>query len=358
MIRAIRSAMLEQTAHAVKYLKVQGIKDAQGVVKKINQQTERDFLLAAPQSISTPSERVHAVRWAALREVFAVKTHVKRATKETLAAVVAQSNTCPFCEDVHGASVSATGDNIVAEAIVNGTWQNLKDEKTKLLIEWGLNTRNSDASIIKNPPFSEIEAPEIIGTALTFHSINRLVNIFLTESPMPGILGSKLLKKLALRIASMTMFKSMVEKNVKAGDALQFIENHAVQEHLHWAQAVPAYAKVLAAEEFLLTKIEQDLIPSVSGKLLKEKVSRWQGEEMPMGKAWLSDILKDLDENEKPIAKMMFLAAFAPYTVTENDINEFRKVKPSDEELVEVCFWAIQILTNRIGEWLVKPFNS
>ena len=354
---AMNSAMREYAAHTVKYLKVQGIRDAQGVVKTINQQIDRDFALAGPLTLSTPSERVHAVRWAAIREAFVVETHVTRAAKEIIAAVVAQINTCPFCVDAHGTSLSATGDDTTAKAIVSGTWKNLEDEKTKALIEWGLNTRNPNASIIQNPPFSEREAPEIIGTALTFHSINRLVNIFLAESPLPGILGSKPLKKIVLRLASKTMIKSIVRKKADASDALQFIERHAVQGHLHWAQAVPAYATVLAAEEFLLTEIERDLIPAVSGRLLKEKVSRWQGEDLPMGKAWLSGMLKDIDEKEKPIAKMMFLAVFAPYTVTEEDIQEFREVNSSDKDLVEICFWATQIVTNRIGQWLVQPLH-
>ncbi len=69
-------------------------------------------------------------------------------------------------------------------------------------------------------------------------------------------------------------------------------------------------------------------------------------------------MLKNADRSEEPVAKLMFLAAFAPYSVTEKDIAEFRQVKQTDKELVEVCFWAVQTLTNRIEGWLTQPFSK
>jgi len=299
---------------------------------------------------------VHAVRWAIAREAFVVETNVKRVTKEIVAAAIAQINKCPYCEEVHGTSISSSGDDNTAKAIATGTWQLLKDEKTKAIIEWSLNTRNPEAHIVRNPPFSIHEAPEIIGTALVFHSTNRLVSIFLEDSPLPGILGNSLTKKSALFIASKTLFKSMVTKKAGAGDALKFIENYPASKNLSWAQPIPAYVQALAANEILLNKIEAEVIPGRTARLFKEYISNWQGEEMPLGRAWLSEILSGLDEIEKPAAKLIFLAALAPYTVTENDINNFRKINPGDKALIEVCFWAIETATKRISEWLVKPF--
>jgi len=358
MIKTIEAKMLKQSANAVKYVKVKGLKDAQGSMKEINRQVDKDFGLVGPLSLSTPSERVHAVRWVTAREAFVVETNVKRAIKETVATVTAQINKCPYCEDVHGASISSSGDNDIAKALANNTWQSLKNKRTKAIIEWSLNTRNPKAEIIQNPPFSAQEAPEIIGTALTFHSVNRLVNIFLDDSPLPGILGKSFIKKAALNMASKTLFKSMVIKKAVPGDALEFIEDYPIPEHFSWANAVPAYVKGLAAEEKLLEKIEQEIIPIKSAQLFKEKVNSWNGEEMPLGRAWLNQILSDLDENERPVTKLMFLAALAPYTITETDIKDFRKVKPTDKDLLEVSYWAVQILTNRIREWLVMPFTN
>ena len=348
--------MIEQNGHAVKYIKAVGLKDSTGKIKKINEQINRDFGLAGPLTLSTPSTRVHTVRWVTARESFVVETNVKRVIKEIVAASVAQINQCPYCEDAHGTSIVSAGDKITSKKIINGTWQTLKDEKTKQIIEWSLNTRSPNSEIIKNPPFSIHEAPEIIGTALVFHSTNRLVNIFLEESPLPSFLSGKLIKKTALKIASKTLFKSMVEKQSTAGDSLEFIKNYPIPTSLEWSKSIPSFSKALAADQVVLNEIEEELIPKKLAQLFIEKINSWQGEEMAMGRSWLNETIKSLSENEKPIAKVMFLAAFTPFAVTEKDIEDFRKAKPGDTALVEVCYWSIQMLTNRLSEWLVKPF--
>ena len=357
MIHKIEAKILDQNAHAVKYLKVQGLKDSAGIIKSINFQINRDFGLTGPLTLSTPSKRVHAIRWAIARESFVVETNVKRVTKETVAACIAQINKCPYCEDVHGTSISSAGDKNIAKAIENGTWQLLKDERTKEIVNWSLNTLNPQSEIIRNPPFTAKEAPEIIGTALVFHSTNRLVSIFLENSPFPLFLSNPLIKKTTLNLASKTLFKSMISKKADSGDALKFIEDYPFSKQFKWAEFVPAYSKALAAREILLKKIEHEVIPVKAVEVFKNKINRWQGEEMPLGKSWLTGTLNNLSETEKPVAQLMFLAAFAPYTIIRKDVENFRKIKHGDKELIEVCFWAIQILTDRIREWLIKPFE-
>ncbi|RMG33997.1 MAG: hypothetical protein D6732_11055 [Methanobacteriota archaeon] len=356
MLTSIESKMLEHNARAVKYVKVRAFKEVHGALKAINEQINRDFGLSGPLALSIPSHRVHAVRWAMAREAFVVETHVKRVSKEIVAAAIAQINQCPYCEEVHGTSISSSGDRQTAKAIARGNWQWLGDEKTKAILEWSLNTRNPTAEIIRNPPFSFQEAPEIIGTALVFHSTNRLVSIFLEDSPLPRFLAKSWAKKLALFIASKTLFRSMVTKKASAGDALKFIEKYPAPKNLSWAQSIPPYVQALAAQEVLLTKIEAQVIPDRTAQLFKDFVNRWQGEDMPLGRAWLSELLSGLDEIETPAATLIFLAALAPYAITENDISNFRKINPTDKALIEVCFWAVETVTKRISEWLTKPF--
>jgi len=349
--------LIEYNAHAVKYVKAYGLKDAKGVIKDINVQINKDFGLAGPLTLSSTSAKIHSVRWVLARESFVVQTKVKRVTKETVAAAVAQINKCPYCEDVHGASIQSAGGHLTTKAFADGTWESLTDQKLKSIIHWSLNTRNPEADIIKNPPFTADEAPEIIGTALNFHSTNRLVSVFLDESPLPGILKNKLIKKAALHYASKTLFKSMVEKKANPGDSLKFIGHYSVSNSSKWALPVPAYAAALAAEEHLLKEMELGSIPENITSTFKEFVSNWNGESMPLGRSWLKEVVKPIPEMEKPLANLMFLSAFTPYTITETDINLFRSVKPSDHELIEFSFWAIQTLTNRIAKWLTEPFK-
>jgi len=150
----------------------------------------------------------------------------------------------------------------------------------------------------------------------------------------------------------------MMLKKSSQGDSLRFIKDYSIPKNLHWAKPVPAFAKGLAAEEQLLKEIEATEIPKESATLFKSFVNNWQGKDMPLGKVWLNEQLSHLTVSERPIAQLMFLAAFAPYSVTEKDIINFLKIKPADKELITFCYWAIQTLTNRISGWLTQSFNN
>lgn len=358
MLKKIQNKMMEQNAHAVKHIKAIGIKEAQGIIKEINLQIDRDFGLSGPLTLSTVSERVHAVRWSNLREILVVEKNVQRVIKETIALGIAKTNDCSYCEEVHDSSVASAGDFETSKAIANGSWKSLKNEKTKRLIEWSLHTRKPKSEIINNPPFTKTEATEIIGTALIFHSTNRLANIFLDHSPLPKFFTNSVLKKTALSIASQTLFKTMVKKKGKPGDALQFIRTETSSRNHKWAEYVPSYAKTLCARDSLLAELEEELIPKTIADIFKEKVNEWSGEEMPLGRAWLNDIISNLAEREKPIATIIFLSAFASFSLTDKDIVNFYKIGNSEKDLLEMCYWSVEIITDRIGEWLIEPFNK
>lgn len=356
MLKLIESKILKKNGNAVKYIKINTYKKWNDLISKINFQIDRDFWLVWPMTLSTISENVHIIRWIFARELFIIENNVSRVKKEIIASWIAQINKCPYCEDVHTTSISSAWNNKVSKAIMNKTWESLNDKKTKEIIKWSLNTRKPNTNIIKNPPFSEKEAPEIIWTALVFHSTNRLVSIFLDNSPLPNFLSNNLTKKIALKIASKTFFKSMIFKKVKPLESLKFISNYDFWNKINNFNPMELFIKALKIEKEILDEIENKHIQINLIKLFKTKIAKWEGEDMPLGRAWLLKITKNLNENEKPIANIIFLSAFSPYTITKNDINDFLQIKKSEQELLEICFWSIQTLVNRINEWLIKPF--
>lgn len=350
--------MSGQNARAVKYVKVYLGKDAKGEIRAINEQIDKDMGMAGPYSLSTVSEIVHSARWATTRESYIVSSFVKRKDKEIIAHAVSKSNNCPYCVDSHTGFINAFGDHQLSQAINDETWMHLEDNKVKALIEWGLSTRNPEANMVQVPPFSGKEAPEIIGTALEFHTLNRLVDVFLEKSPMPKITQNKWMKGMALKLATNMLFKEMVHKQPIPGESLQFISNTEVPPHLEWADPVAAYAKALAFQETVLKKIEEEVIPKASAELLKEQLKVWQGEQMPLGRYWLKEAIQEIKEAEKPVSSLILLTAFASFTITEEDIKAFRKVMPNDDQLLKVCYWAAALASQRIGFWLIAPFQK
>src|SRR6185295_15469362 len=74
---------------------------------------------------------------------------------------VSVANTCPYCVDVHGAAVTVLGqgrDFPEVTAWVDGTGP---------------------------VPGEPDDRPELVGVAVTFHYLTRMVNVFLPNSPLP-----------------------------------------------------------------------------------------------------------------------------------------------------------------------------
>jgi len=343
MMNSIENLILKQNAKAIKYIHPSQFESDE--INEVNKQVNRDFGLVGPIVLSQPSTRVHRLRWAMVREVFVVETHVRRLEKELVASGVSRSNLCPYCVDVHATSIQSLDDNYNKDAM-------------QPLVEWSLNTKNPSAEMIQHPPFSREKAPEIIGTALEFHSTNRLVSIFLEESPLPNFVSRMGMKKIALFFASKTFFKSMVMKTPKAGGAQKFLDESTPTVDYDWASSLPLYGLIRSANKVVLQDIENECIPASVALLFKQHLADWNGEDMPMGRAWLKENVEGLNKKEAAIANILFLAAFSPHMMTENDISMLEKNKHRDTLLVELCFWAIQMLTFRIEAWLTAPFKK
>jgi hypothetical protein len=196
----------------------------------------------------------------------------------------------------------------------------------------------------------------IIGTALVYHSTNRFANIFLENSPMPRILSNRKINRFALNIVSKTLFKTLVSKKVMAGESLQFISRRTSGEEFVWAESLPAAREAFHATRSFLNTIEHTLIPPRSASTFKAALAEWQGEQTPIGSAWLLRFTNSLSEKDKAVTSLMLLAAFGSYMVNEKDIDNFRRYYSSDKDLVEVCFWAIEQTVHKIVTWIEKPF--
>jgi hypothetical protein len=84
----------------------------------------------------------------------------------------------------HSLLVAVAGRGEAAEALAGGTLEEIRDARTRGLATWAAATRTPGDELVRNPPFSEREAPEIIGTAVGFHYINRVVEVFQGHAPM------------------------------------------------------------------------------------------------------------------------------------------------------------------------------
>lgn len=149
-------------------------RSAPDLVDRVYRQVERDFgLLAPPVALHSPAPECLAACWLMLREALVADGQADRAAKEAVAAAVSQSNACPYCVEVHGASLHGLAGAGAAEALVAGELDSITDARIRAVATWA-RAGGRDSS---SPAPTAAQLPELIGVAVTFHYLNRMVNI-------------------------------------------------------------------------------------------------------------------------------------------------------------------------------------
>ncbi|MGW2594061.1 carboxymuconolactone decarboxylase family protein [Streptomyces sp. NPDC001515] len=296
-------------------------KAATGVVADVYAQMSADFGIdrAATFVVLSASPPLLTSTWALLRETL-LAGHVSRTDKEVVAAGVSLANRCPFCVDAHTVLLHATGDHRLAETVARDGLPD--DPGHRALLAWGKDMSTP-------PPFARRDAPELIGTALAFHFINRIVSALLTESMLPMRLQRiRCVRSLAGRTLSRTVRRSPVP-----GLSLPLLETEG--EAPAWAAGTPAGTAFGALRTAAGTGA--GLLSDEDAALVRASVASWDGvTPLPPHGADLPD------RTRRPGARLAVLAARAPYRITDEDVAAWMAPPFTDHCLVHlVAFGAI-----------------
>ncbi len=204
----------------VKYLHLVKASEAEGLVARTYEQMSKEFgLVAEPHAVHSSNPELLAAAWCATRETL-VAGKAAREVKETVARSVSEANSCPYCVGAHSMMLQAIGSD------------DSRSVELDRIATWAKATRFKGAVELDDPPFSLEDAPSIIGTAITFHYVNRVVDVFLPDSPMPmkvpGMDG--ITKKVGARVLS-----SVVTSEHRPGESLQLLPDAELPEDFAWA---------------------------------------------------------------------------------------------------------------------------
>ncbi len=156
---------------------------AQGLVGRVYGQVEREFGVLAPSLVLfSPAPGVLAASWLMLRETLLATRRVSRTAKEAVATAVSLGNACPWCVAVHSTMLSGLADGLV---LADQPATSIADPRLRAVTTWAQDGRTSEGARRHEPACPAADAPELIGTAVLFHYYNRMVNVFLTEVPLP-----------------------------------------------------------------------------------------------------------------------------------------------------------------------------
>ncbi|GAA0379174.1 alkyl hydroperoxide reductase AhpD [Acrocarpospora corrugata] len=272
---------------------------ARGLVAEVYAQVERDFgMLAPPVALHSAAPEVMAAAWMLLRESLLAQGQVARGAKELVATEVSRANACPYCVDVHGATLRGLGGPAPAEP---------------------------------GP------LPEVVGTRLTFHYLNRMVNVFLGESPLPpevpgGMRGG------ALRVLG-AMMGASARKPRPPGDSLRLLPDAPLPAELSWADGNPYVAGAVARATAAVAAAGERSVPEPVRDLVTAEVGKWDGTPPGLSTAWATEAAAGLAPGHRPVARLALLTAKASYQAG-TAIDAFRATDPSDRALLEVTAWA------------------
>ncbi len=305
----------------------------------------RDFgLLAEPFTLHDPVPALLAGFWMLCRETTLVGC-VPRAHKEAVATAISAANRCPYCVDAHVMMLHAAGAHGVAAALAGDGAP--ADPGLRAVVSWARATRAGGAAILADPPMRPAEVPELVGTAVAFHYVNRMVSVLLDPSPFPA-----LWKTTSRRLLGWVVSRT-VRRAKAPGASLHFLPEAALPADLAWAAASPTVAAAVARFATAVDVAgEAALRPDVR-TLVTAHLAGWSGADPELGRGWIDDACRGLDVAGRAEARLALLVARAPWQVADGDVAAFRAADHAgDEALVGALAWGAFAAARRIGGWV------
>lgn len=315
---------------------------APDAVARVYRQCERDFgMIAPPVSLHSPAPGVLAAAWCMLRETLVATGKAGRDVKEAVAAGVSAGNACPFCVEVHGATLSGLGrGGATAES----------DGYLAAVTAWARESGTRTGAAAKPRPFPAEQAAELIGVAVAFQYLNRMVNIFLGDTPLPPAVPSGAHSGV-LRVLGRFM-GSAARRVVEPGDSLDLLPDAPLPADLRWAADDPAIAGAFARAAAAIDEAGARSVPPAVRELVLAELSEWDGERPALGGKLFEDKLSTLDPGLVPAARLALLTAFASHRVDADVVAAFRTGRPADAALIELTSWASLAAATTVGSWL------
>ena len=331
--------------------------EATGLVGDVYRQMERDFELVPPLTVHSPVPELLAGAWCLTRETL-VAGKGDRARREAIAAAVSDMNTCPFCVDVHVTMLSGAKRDDVVAGIAGGASVAIADGAMRSLVEWARATRSPGAKTLALPPFAGDEAAELRGTAVAFHYMNRIVNVFMSDgSPLRLPRGLGWFKGTLRRVAGRVVGRRLLRQPAAPGDSLELLAgtdwaDDSLPAEFAWAVGNEKIAAALAHFAAAAERAGGEFVPTEVRHVVQAAVNGWHGEDPPLGREWVEEAIVDLNESERAAARIGLLTALASYRIDERLIADYRQYERSDAALVALVGWSSAVAARRLGSWL------
>lgn len=331
MVAGLVRFAVRRSLNDTRHVRVVKRRHATGLVADVYRQVEHDFsMLAPPVALHSAAPEVMAASWMILRETLLAQGFADRAGKEAVATGVSIANGCPYCAEVHGMTLEAMS---AAESDVD------------VLTEWARASATAPVAV----PFPPEKAAELIGVAVAFHHYNRMVNVFLSESPFPSHVPESAKPK-ARKVLGGVLRPG--PGGPIAGASLDFLPAVPLPEDLGWARSNGVVAEAFARAYAAVEAAGVRSVPASVRELVHKRLSTWDGRPPGISRSWVDETVAGLADADRAAGRLAMVIAFASYQVDDVLVEEFRRTAPGDDTLVELAAWASLAAARRISTWL------
>ena len=352
MLRSIEQFIFRHlTPLSIRCLPAPQIAQSSGLAAEVYRQLDEEFMAVPPITLHHLNPQLMAGVWSACRE--SLVAGPDRAMKELIAIAVSQSNRCPYCVQAHTSMLLGADDRKALDAVSSGECAN---GDLANLAAWASATGRKAALSLTPPPFTKRQAPAFVATAILFHYINRMVNIFLDETMMPVVGKLPVVGDGAFRIFSSVTSGRIVRIDAKPGVFLTEPPVMQLPEAFGWAADNPAVAGGLLRFAYAIRQAADASIAPEVQALVKRRVSEWEGEPPGIGKALLEEAVLTLPDRHRPQARLALLAAMASWAVDGVEIESCKRAGLDDRALLDTAAWGAYIAAERIAGWIANAF--
>jgi alkylhydroperoxidase family enzyme len=350
----VRRVVSTVTQRQVKHVAPVSPVAAEGQVATVyDQSADAMKIVIPPILLHSPSPPALAGFWMLMREPLIASGSVTRLAKETVAAAVSVANRCPYCVDMHSTGMYDLATEQDAEAVAEDRLSEVADPFLRDLADWARMSHLPETEQVRRPPFPAESRPELVGVAVAFHYLNRMVNIFLTNFLLPESLSPRSRRMLKQRISR--MLGPLLRRPAESGLSLPLLPEAPLPPEAAWAAGHPVIAEAVARSYAAFEAAGARSLPAGARDLVLRRLSTWRGEETGISRAWCEELVAELPPAERAAGRLALLAALASYQVDDAVVGEFRAGHADDRTLVEAAAWASYAAARHVGSWHNPP---
>jgi len=305
-------------------------------VSRVYREVERDFgVLAPPVALHAPSPLTMSAVWLMLRETLVAPGLADRSEREAVADGISRNNSCPYCVTMHGAMLDALGAG--SGAVDVRRWAEVHAIRGA-----------SD----QNPlPFPEDHAPELVASAVLLHYLNRMVNVFLGEAPLPPKAPVQALKVVTPVLNWLQ--RAADRDSVTPGTSMDLLPEAALPADMWWTGGNLVLADAFSRAAAAIDAVGERSVPADVRELVLTRLKGWDGRPPGISRSWVEEDVSGLAPEDRAAGRLTLLTAFASYQIDDGVLDAYRTTAPTDQSVIETTAWASMAAAREAGSWMI-----